>query len=420
MNVIFKSALFKNMSSLGLIQIANFVIPLLIVPYISRIIGIENYGKLEYARTFVLYFTILIDYGFNLTATREVSIHRSNKEKINELITNIFIAKFILFLIATLIFWCLLYFDGTLSQKSSLLWVTYLINFGFLLFPLWFFQGMEKLATIAYINFGIKLIVISGVIFFIKQSSDYWIYNLFLSIAQIVIGLVALYILYSKFNYRLRTPYFKNVLKQFKEGFNVFLTTILVSFFVSYAFILLQKFGTDMEVGAYSTAYKLVMTVQVLILLPFSQAFFPFITKTAKEDLNLFVSHMKKASIAVAIITLIIGLITFIFAELIIRIIFGSDFVYATPTLQILAFLPVFTILNNLFSYQGLLSLNKDKLFLWIHVFFTVAVVTGSYFLIPLYGLQGVAYIRILSEILLMSVSLFYLLISIRKKLNAA
>lgn len=420
MNMIFKSTLFKNMSSLGLIQIANFVIPLLIVPYISRIIGIENYGKLEYARTFVLYFTILIDYGFNLTATREVSIHRNNKEKINELITNVFIAKLILFLIATLIFWALLYFDGTLNQKSSLLWVTYLINFGFLLFPLWFFQGMEKLATIAYINFGIKLIIVSGVIFFIRQSSDFWIYNLFLSLAQIVIGIVALYILYSKFSYRFHRPYFKNVVQQFKDGFNVFLTTILVSFFVSYAFILLQKFGTDVEVGAYSTANKLVMTVQVLILLPFSQAFFPFITKTAKKDLNLFISHIKKASIVIAIITFIIGLITFIFAELIITIIFGKDFLYAVPTLKILAFLPAFTIMNNLFSYQGLLSLNKDKLFLWIHIFFTIAIVAGSYFLIPIYGLHGVAYIRIVSEILLMSVSLFFLIIVVKRRRNAA
>ncbi len=419
MKIIYNSALFKNMSSLVLIQIANFVIPLLIVPYISRIIGIENYGKLEYARTFVLYFTILIDYGFNLTATREISIQRDNREKINEIITNIFIAKFILFLIASLIFWCLLYFDGTLSQKSSLLWVTYLINFGFLLFPLWFFQGIEKLATIAYINFGIKLIIVSGVIFFIKESSDYWIYNLFLSIAQIATGIVAVYILYSKYNYRFQKPYLKKVIRQFKDGLNVFLTTILVSIFVSYAFILLQKFGTDLEVGAYSTANKLVMTVQVLLLLPFSQAFFPFISKTAKEDLNLFKNHMKKASIVVAIITFLIGLFTFIYAELIIRIIFGDDFLYATQTLKILAFLPVFTILNNLFAYQGLLSLNQDRIFFWIHVFFTIIIVGGSYFLVPIYGLQGVAYIRIISEILLMSVSLFYLTIALKIKINA-
>lgn len=420
MKMIYKSALFKNMSSLVLIQIANFVIPLLIVPYISRIIGIENYGKLEYARTFVLYFTILIDYGFNLTATREISLQRDNREKINEIITNIFVAKFILFLLATLIFWSLVYFDGTLNEQSSLLWVTYLINFGFLLFPLWFFQGMEKLATIAYINFGIKLIIVSGVIFFIKESSDFWIYNLFLSIAQIVIGIAAVYMLYSKFNYRFQKVEIKKVVKQFKNGFNVFLTTILVSFFVSYAFLLLQKFGTEIEIGAYSTANKLVMTVQVLLLLPFSQAFFPFITKTAKEDLNLFKSHMKRATIVVAIITFLIGLITFIYAELIIRIIFGNDFLYATQTLKILAFLPVFTILNNLFSYQGLLSLNQDRLFLWIHVFFTVAIVGGSYFLIPIYGLQGVAYIRILSEMLLMSVSLFYLIIVLKRKINVA
>lgn len=420
MKMIYKSTLFKNMSSLVLIQIANFIIPLLIVPYISRIIGLENYGKLEYARTFVLYFTILIDYGFNLTATRAISTQRDNPKKINEIISNIFVAKFLLFLIATVIFWLLLQFDDTLNQKSFLLWVTYLINFGFLLFPLWFFQGMEKLATIAYINFAIKLIVVSGVIFFIKERSDYWIYNLFLSFAQVAIGIVSVYILYAKFGIRFKIPEFKNVLNQFKNGFNVFVTTILVSFFVNYAFILLQKFGTDAEVGAYSTANKLVMTVQVLILLPFSQAFFPFITKTAKEDINLFKNHIKKASIAVAVITFVIGLITFIFAELIIRIIFGEDFLFATQTLKILAFLPVFTILNNLFSYQGLLSLNQDRIFLYIHIFFTIAIVGGSYFLIPIYGLEGVAYIRIFSEILLMSVSLFYLVISIKRKIRAA
>ncbi|MBT0607154.1 oligosaccharide flippase family protein [Aequorivita echinoideorum] len=415
----YKSTLFKNMSSLVLIQIANFVIPLLIVPYISRIIGIENYGKLEYARTLVLYFTVLIDYGFNLTATRQISIHREDKRKINQIVTNVYISKFILFLLSILIFCILLYFDEDLNKMSILLSVTFLINFGFFLFPLWFFQGLEKLATIAYINLAIKLIVVSGVIFLINESKDFWFYNLFLSLAQIIIGLVSIYILFTKYNYRFYKTNIKQVKAQFKDGFNVFLTTILVMFFVSYAFILLQKYGSDLEIGAYSTANKLVMTVQVLVLMPFSQAFFPFIAKAANENLNKFKKHIFKASKYIFFITFIIGIVTFVFAELIIKIIFGAEYLYATDTLKILAFLPTFTVLTNLFSYQGLLSLNKDGLFLKIHIFFTIIIFILSYLLVPVYGLEGVAFLRIFSEIILMSVSLLYLIKTIKKRENA-
>lgn len=412
---ILKNDLFKNISSLALIQVGNYIIPLLIVPYISRIIGIENYGKLEYARTIVLYFTIFLDYGFNLTATREISIHRDNKAKVNKIVTNTYIAKGLLFLLSILVFAPLVSINSSLNSLSLLLWVTFLINFGNFLFPLWFFQGVEKIASIAKINFIIKLLVVASVIFFIKEKADYWKYNLFLSLAQVCIGVYSIYILLVKYHIRFIKTTLKAILNKFKEGFKVFFSTILVSCFVSYAFILLKDVGTEMDVGAYSTANKLAMTIQVLILLPFSQAFFPFIAKTASNDIFKFEKLIKKASLVIIALTVIIGIISFFFSDLIILLIFGKDYLYASDTFKILAFLPVFTILNNLFSYQGLLSLNKDKLFMNIHIVFTLFVLMISYYLVPKYGLLSVAYIRLFSEISLMSVSFFFLKKTLKK-----
>jgi O-antigen/teichoic acid export membrane protein len=88
---------------------------------------------------------------------------------------------------------------------------------------------------------------------------------------------------------------FSDVWQKFKEGSNIFLSTILVTIFVSFAFILLKKTGSDLEVGAYSTAMKLASIIQVMILVPFGQAFFPHITKAASEDLFIFENKMTRA-----------------------------------------------------------------------------------------------------------------------------
>lgn len=406
---VLKSDLFKNISSLALIQVGNYIIPLLIIPYISRIIGIENYGSLEYARTIVLYFTIFLDYGFNLSSTREISVHRDNKELVNRIVTNTYIAKGILLLISIIVFIPLVSLNTSLNDISLLLWVTFLINFGNFLFPLWFFQGIEKIASIAKINFVVKILIVASVLFFIKQKEDYWKYNLFLSFSQICIGIYSFYVLFSKYQIQFIKTTFKEVIDKFKTGFKVFFSSILVASFVSYGFLLLKDVGTDIDVGAYSTANKLAMTIQVLILLPFSQAFFPFIVKTASNDIYEFQKLIIRASVVIFVLTMFIGIISFYFAGFFIGLIFGNEFLFASETFQILAFLPMFTILNNLYCYQGLLSLNKDKLFLNIHIFFTIIILLISYFLVPVFGLKGVALIRLISEVLIMLVALFYL-----------
>lgn len=414
--LLLKHRVIKNMSALAFIQAANFIIPLLIVPYISRIIGIERYGQLEYARTIVLYFIIFINYGFNYTITREISIHRDNQSKVNEIVTCTYIAKGVLLLLSAIVFFTVLEVNQSLQSISLVLMVTFIITFGHFLFPIWLFQGKEKIAFIAYVNFAIKLLVISSVIVFLKNKEQFWVYNLFLSLAQVTIGIYAIYYMYTKFHIRFVPVNLNKIWNAFKDGFSVFLSTILVTIFASYGFLLLKEYFSDFEVGAYSTANKIAMTIQLIVVLPFSQAFFPHIAKVANENLKQFTKLIKKAAIVITAATILIGLICFIFAKDIILILFGPGYEDGILPLKIIAFLPMFMILNNLFAYQGLLSLKKDKLFLKIHVTFAVVVIGISYVIVPTYGVEGVAYLRIISEIALMLTSLLVLLFSLKKQ----
>lgn len=400
--------LVKNFSALSLIQIGNYAIPLLLIPYISRIVGLENYGKLEFARTLIFYFTIFINYGFDYTATREVSVYRFDKEKLKQLVSEVYVAKVILFIFSSLILYFYIFFDSSLQDIKYLLWGTYLINIGFVLFPMWLFQGLEKISSVAVINFIVKLAVLSLVFILLKHKDQYWLYNILQSASQIVIGIVSLVIL----RFYLKIPFdkvkLKGVINRFKSGFSVFVSMILVTIYSSYSFIVLKSNGSEVDVGIYATAFKLAITIQSIVMQPFSQAFFPHMSIKAKNNFEEFVKYIKKVSFIILPLMIVFCLVCFVFAKTIILILFGADYIIATPTFRIMAFLPIFSILANLYCYQGLLNINQDKFFFYAHIIVAAFVVVLSHLIIPHYGLASAAYIRFTSEILFLIIAYYF------------
>lgn len=398
----------KNLSYLTLIQISNTLIPLFIIPYLVRVVDQDNFGNLEFARYFCYFFTIVVNFGFDVTITRRISIHRYDKAYVDNLISQTFYTKTILLLISFLIYITLLGFIPSLADIYHLLIITFLINIGFVLFPIWYFQGIEKLSKVSVINFFIKIFIAFLTVLLIKNNSDYWIFNGLQSVSLILLGLISLGILFKGYNFEIKQIDISLCREIIVEGYPVFISTILVTFIGAIYFVVLKLFSSELELGAFSTSNKIVSSLQALILLPFSQAFFPMIAKQAKENLSLFKRNIVISSGILLVITGIIGFILIFFSNQIIIIIFGKSYLYASESLKLMAFLPMFMLLNNVFAYQGLLSLNKDKLFLFIHIIGTLLTILLCYLFIDNMNAFTVSLIRMAVEVFIFILSCAY------------
>jgi len=280
-NTIYKNKLlFENFMSLSTLQAAGYIIPLITLPYLVRVLGPEKFGLVAFAQAFVHYFVLLTEYGFKLSATREISINRNDNKKISEIFCSIYIVKAILLLISFLTFTLLVSFIPRFNVEYRLFIFAFIMVVGNLVFPVWLFQGMEKMRYITMINVLVKIIFIIPIFIFVKSRLDYVYVPLINSLGFLVSGIIAFYWGIRIFRIRIFLPSIQNIIHQFKEGWYVFISTITISLYTTSNVFILGLFTNNTIVGYYSAAGKLINAFKGL-LVPVSQSVYPHINRLA-------------------------------------------------------------------------------------------------------------------------------------------
>jgi len=323
-----KRRLLGNFFSLSLLQGANYLLPLITLPYLVRVLGVEKFGLIAFAQAFIQYFVILTDYGFNLSATREISIHRENKEKVSEIFISVLTIKFAL-MILSLILLCAVVFSFS-KFKSD--WQIYFLTFGMVvgqvLFPVWFFQGMERMKYIAFLNIASKLLFTILIFIVIKKASDYIYVPLINSCGFILAGIFGQCLAFRNFRIRPHLPTINCLRSHLKDSTQFFLSRASVSIYTSSNAFFLGLFTNNAMVGYYSAAEKLYMAFQG-IYQPLTNTIYPYMAKY--RNISLYKKIFKSSLVLNSISCVLL----FVFSRQLVTLLFGSDFQQSILVLKI-------------------------------------------------------------------------------------
>jgi len=301
--------LLENFFSLSVLQAVNIILPLITLPYLLRILGAENYGKVILAASTVLYFHSLTDYSFKITATRDVAIFRGSNRKLNYIYSKVMTIKSLIAVFSLIILAITVYSYPPFYEERLTFFLTFPMLLGHVLFPDWFFQGLEKMKYITLLNVGVKLFFTIGIFVFIRSQTDYWIYPLLMSSGYVISGLISQIILFR--NYKLKFAFLNLRLIQntLKDNFAIFINQFLPNLYNNTTTFLLGILIGPSAVGIYD-AIKKIVDLCITIIGIFSRVSFPFLNRNFR-----FFSKYKKVTLisSVGLAAIVISLHPFIF-----------------------------------------------------------------------------------------------------------
>lgn len=369
-----------NFMWLSLLQVAGYVFPLITMPYLARVIGVEGFGKIAFANAIIIWIQIISEWGFNQTATRDVAQNRDNPQRVSEIFSTTLWARILLMLFTLVILLVLIPIIPKFKENWLILLITFLYVPGHILFPDWFFQAMEKMRYISILNIVMKLFFTIMVFVCIKDKDDYILQPLFISLGFVVSGVIAMYYILKRWKVKIFAPQIKEILLSIRKSTDVFINNIAPNFYNSFSQILLGMMGNATANGIYEGGNKF-YAISSNFLNVFIRTFFPFLSR-----------RLEKHKIFVAItmsVTIFVAIVLYILAPYIVNIMLSPEFGNSVIVLRILAISLIFIMLYNCYGMCYLIVLKQEKILRHITVYVSIFGAIFAWFLIDKYSYIG-------------------------------
>ena len=261
------------------------LVPLITLPYLIKVLGRETYGLIIYAQAIVSYFQILIDFGFNLSSTKNISIYRTDKKKISEIVSSTLILKGILFIVSFLVLILVSHLFPKVSEHKTLFYLMMYLGFYEWIFPVWYFQGFEKMKYITLINLMSRTIFLSLVFFLVKNEGDYLKVPMINGLGALMAGGFALFTVFRKDGINFIFPR-RTVLNYYlKDSLPIFFSSIAGKIKILTNKAVLGSYIGMESVALYDIADK-IMAVFSSFLHIIGQVLFPNVSQTKNKNLT--------------------------------------------------------------------------------------------------------------------------------------
>lgn len=401
-----QSTFIKNVASLGVLQISNYIIPVLVIPFVTRALGRECFGMVSYVQNIVAYLTLLVTFGYEYSATQDIALLRDDPTKRAVVFWTVIKSRMKLFGISVLLLGILYFSFGVVQQQLPLFIAGALINLGVALYPTWFFQGIEEMGKMAVFGFFIKFVGGLLVVALVRTPDDGLLYLSLMSGSYVLVAMVSLVYVVRHYDIPLSVPAIPDLSKSVKRhSFPIFLNTLFVSLYTIMGVTILGFYTDNGQVGLYSGASRIIMAVMMIVNAPISIGLFPIISRAWNRSYAEGWAMFKKSLGIVALIGFIVTIVVLISSPLLVKILLGAEFIDSIPILRIFSVLPFLVVIASLLTIQGLYGMQRQKLAPIVGFITAVCGLIAYIIAIPASGTQGAALAWVASQMVEIIVS---------------
>lgn len=359
--------LIENFSYISILQVFILLTPLITYPYLTRVLGTELYGLVITAQILASYATIVVKFGFDSVSARHISMWREDKAKLSEIMASILSMRFLLWIVSLVIYIGIVFAIPIYREHLLLFLYSFGLTLNVLLFPQFFFQGIERMKFITYINLGIQSIFILLIFIAIKSPSDYLLVPLLHSIGYLTGGIASLIIIYKSYSLTFKLPTVAQAEYYLKDAFPLFATDAVCTIKDKLGYLLLGVYVSMSDVVIYDVGSKLTsLAVQPLMII--NTVIFP---KMAKSHNN---NYYRKFGILIFSAIVAIVILINIFLHPIVHLLLGKD-VPLTP-IRLFLLSPIFLGIGSYIGSSLIVARGYNK-----YMFYSILVTTSAYIL---------------------------------------
>lgn len=365
--VITRNNLFlKNLSYLSVLEGVNILVPFIVLPYLLHVLGKEIYGLIIFAQATVAYLAILQNFGLNTLAVKETSINRDNKILLSGIVSNVFVFKGLLFIISFVILWIVISFFSIYHGHEVLLFLTMYMCLGDFIFPKWYFQGIERMHYLTYLNVLSKIIILILIFTLINTKSDYLLLPIIYGIGALISGIASIFIIFKFHRLRFVFPSFFQFKNLIKQSMTFFISDVSISIFANSNKIIIGSFLGMAELAYYDLADKIIMVFKHIPLNIVRNTIYPRVAITKN------VKIIKRISILMGSYSVFIIILIQIFAPVIVVFLGGDELLDSSNVLRVFSISIFTTHISNYYITVGLWSLGYEKIFRNLMIYSTL------------------------------------------------
>lgn len=339
-----------------MLRVFNILSQYILVSFLVRTLGGDTYGVFVWAFSIIQYLVIVVNFGFNTYAAKYVTEENNDPNRINTVFSSIMGIKISLFILSSVLLLISLSFFPLLRENSFLLLILLGFAFGEAVFPIWFFQGSEKLEIPTKIVFVFRLLLVITTLWLITQTEHLLRYALLLTISQILIGCCGLIFAITKLKIKLVRFGFSDISKLIKESFAFFIGGLFGKSFNFAAIMLLGIYCSMKDVSSFDISFKIIAVMQ----LPFetlSVVLFPTIARTKNLLLN------QKIIFIGFLVSLLFWAFTYWQAAFLMNLLGGAELMEYSSLLQRLSILIPVVVLTYLLGPNTLIAFGHQNHF---------------------------------------------------------